>query len=270
MTARSPNRVSRYARDLWDRREFGAQLALSSLKARNASTALGLAWWVLNPLLLGGVYFLVFGIIFGDRRPDGFLGYLLAGIFPFYFTSTSMTGATNKILGNAKLLVNVRFPRLILPMSAVFEALVGFGASLVVLYAIVLPTGQLQGVPAIWLLPPVVAVHVVFNLGLGAAVARLAIPFRDLNNLIPYLNRLWLYLTPIIWPISLLDDQAEWVQALVRANPLTAFVSLYRTALIGAPADYGAVWVATAWAVIVGLLGVGWFVRDEGHIVRYL
>src|SRR5690606_26306905 len=112
------------------------------------------------------------------------------------------------LLANAKLLVNVRFPRLILPMAAVFEALVGFAASLVVFYAIVLPTRQLQGVPRLWWLPVIVALHTCFNLGLGAAVARLAVPFRDLNNLIPYLNRLWLYVTPIIWPIALLEQQA--------------------------------------------------------------
>jgi teichoic acid transport system permease protein len=270
MTSRSSNRAVRYASELWARREFGVQLALSSLKARNASTGLGLAWWVLNPLLLAAVYFLVFGIIFGNRRPDGFLGYLLAGIFPFYFTSTSMTGSVNKIIGNAKLLVNVRFPRLILPMSAVFEALVGFGASLIVLYGIGIPTGQLQGFPALWLLPPVVGLHIVFNLGLGAAVARLAVPFRDLNNLIPYLNRLWLYVTPIIWPIALLDDQAEWVRTMVWLNPLTPFVSLYRSGLLGYPADPEALWLVAGWSIIVGLLGVGWFVRDEGHMVRYL
>jgi teichoic acid transport system permease protein len=270
MTTRPITRVRQYAADLWARREFGMQLALANLKARNATTALGLAWWVLNPLLLGAVYFLVFGIIFGDRRPEGFLAYLLAGIFPFTFTSTSLTGSVNKILGNAKLLVNVRFPRLILPISAVFEALFGFAASLVVLYAIVIPTGQMQGFPALWLLPPIVILHTAFNLGLGAAVARLAVPFRDLNNLIPYLTRLWLYLTPIIWPLSLLDDQAEWAQTLVRLNPLTSFVAVYREALIGYPPEPGALWLAAGWAAVAALFGIGMFVRNEGHMVRYL
>ena len=270
MTTPSTSRVSRYLAELWQRREFATQLALSNLKARNASTSLGLAWWVLNPLLLGAIYYFVFGIIFGDSRPEGFLGYLLAGIFPFSYTSTSMTGSVNRMLGNAKLLVNVRFPRLILPLSAVAEALVGFGASLLVFYAIVIPTGQLQGFPALWLLPPLVLLHTLFNLGLGAAVARMAIPFRDLNNLVPYVTRLWLYVTPIIWPIALLERQDAWVVALVHSNPLTAFVSLYRSALLGSPLD-PSMWLwAIGWAVVVGALGIGAFVKNEGHMVRYL
>lgn len=256
--------------ELWERREFGAQLAISDLKARNASTSLGLAWWVLNPLLLGAVYYLVFGIIFGDNRPVGFLGYLLAGMFPFAFTSSSMTGSVNKILSNAKLLVNLRFPRLILPIAAIAEALVGFAASLIVFFAIALPTRQLQGMPQVWLLPAIALLHSLFNLGLGAAVARLAIPFRDLNNLVPYLTRLWLYVTPIIWPYELIYNQPQWIQNVVAANPLTAFVTLYRAALLGVPADPSHWWWAAAWTAIIFVIGVGWFIRDEGHMVRYL
>lgn len=270
MTSNPITRATRYATELWSRREFGLELALADLKARNATTALGLGWWVLNPLLLAGVYFLVFGIIFGDRRPDGFLGYLLAGIFAFTYTSTSMTGAVNKLLGNAKLLVNVRFPRLILPLAALVEALVGFCASLIVLYAIAIPTGQLEGFPKLWLLPIVIVIQTLFNAGLGAAVARLAIPFRDLNNLIPYFNRLWLYLTPIIWPISFLDEQADWVQLAVRMNPLTGIVTMYRSALLGYEFEPWSLYASLAWAVVTCVLGVAWFVRDEGHMVRYL
>ena len=101
-------RLKDYVTDLWSRREFAWYLAIGNLKARNASTALGLFWWVLNPLLLGLVYFLVFGVIFGDSRPDDYIAYLLAGMFAFHFTSQSMTGGANSILQNSKLLVNLK------------------------------------------------------------------------------------------------------------------------------------------------------------------
>ena len=132
-------RLQDYLTDLWNRREFAWYLAMGHLKARNASTALGLFWWVLNPLLLGLIYFFVFGVLFGTR-PPGYIAYLLSGMFVFHFTSQAMTGGANAILQNSKLLANLKFPRLVLLISALIESAVGFLASLVVFYAISWPT----------------------------------------------------------------------------------------------------------------------------------
>jgi ABC-2 type transport system permease protein len=96
------------------------------------------------------------------------------------------------------------------------------------------------------------------------------VPFRDINNLLPYINRIWLYMTPIIWPLSLLDDVNPFFQSLVRLNPMFDFVSLYRSALLGNPLILDHVVGAMVWAAVVGIVGVALFVRHEGHMVRYL
>jgi len=267
-------RAIEYLRELWRRREFAMALGLGNLKARNASTSLGLFWWVLNPLLLGGVYFLVFGILFGGARPDDFLIYLLSGMFPFHFTSQSMTGGANSIIQNSKLLANLRFPRLLLPISTLIEALAGFLASLVVLF-VILFIGQAI-LPGTYFsfrlayLPIIIVIHLVFNLGLGAIAARLAVPFRDINNLIPYINRIWLYLTPIIWPLSFLDSAGPTIKTLVQFNPMYDMVGLYRSALLGTPLIMDEVVGAIVWAMVVGVVGVTFFVKYEGHMVRHL
>lgn len=263
-----------YLRDLWRRREFAVALGLGNLKARNASTSLGLVWWVLNPLLLGAVYFLVFGLFFQRDRPADFLVYLLSGMFPFHFTSQSMTGGANSIIQNAKLLANLRFPRLLLPISTLIEALVGFLASLVVLVIVVVIAGLVLNETyltyRLLYLPAIIAVHVVFNLGLGSMTARLAVPFRDVNNLLPYINRIWLYLTPIIWPLSFLEGAGTTIKTLVRLNPMYDIVGLYRSAILGSPLVMDHLLGALAWAVVIGVIGVTIFVRHEGHMVRYL
>lgn len=262
---------SSYAKELWSRREFAWFLAMGNLKARNASTALGLLWWVVNPLLLAGVYFLVFGLIFGARDGDpAYLGYLLSGMFAFNFTTMSMTGGANSILQNSKLLINIRFPRLILPVSALVESSFGFLSSLFVYYLIVFPADRVG--PSLWifLLIPLVAVHVLFNLGLAALMARLAVPFRDISNLIPHLNRLWLYLSPIIWPLSFIEEKADWVQSAMWLNPMYSFLSLYRTALMGREFDVLALAGAAAWTVLLLVVGVSAFARYEGNMVRHL
>jgi len=268
-------RAIEYLQDLWRRREFAVALGLGNLKARNASTAFGLFWWVLNPLLLGGVYFLVFGVFFQRNDPGTFLLYLLSGMFPFHFTSQSMTGGANSIIQNAKLLANLRFPRLILPISTLIEAVAGFVVSLGVLLVIIAAGGLVLPDRPLFTfrlayLPLIVVLHLAFNLGLGAMAARLAVPFRDINNLLPYVNRIWLYATPIIWPLSLLNDQSPLVRFLVQLNPMYDIIGLYRSSLLGTPLIMDQVVGATLWSALVCTVGVSIFIKNEGHMVRYL
>lgn len=263
-------RAAEYIDDLWRRREFAIALGLGNLKARNASTMFGLLWWVLNPILLGAVYFLVFGLLFQREKPSEFLVYLLSGMFAFHFTSQSMTGGANSIIQNSKLLANLRFPRLILPISTLIEATVGFIASIGVFLVIAVLAGQANFTYRLLFLPAIVLVHMGFNLGLAALTARLAVPFRDINNLVPYVNRIWLYLTPIIWPLSFLSAVEPWQRSLIQANPMYSVVGLYRSALLGDPFVASHVTAALLWALAVGVIGVAVFVRYEGHIVRYL
>lgn len=262
-----------YLSDLWNRREFAWYLAMGNLKARNASTALGLLWWVLNPLLLGGVYGLVFGVIFpaGVRGGEpSYIAYLLSGIFPFYYTRSAMVGGVNSIVGNTRLLANLHFPRLVLPLAALLESFVGFLASLLTFYVIVGPTDGVWPGSSIWLLIPAIVIHTVFNFGLSTLVARVAVPFRDLNNLVPYFVRLWLYLSPIIYPVAFFDNAPEFIGVLLRANPLFPILALYRAALLGSPFGPSDLVSAATWAFVVALFGVLSFVTYEGKMARYL
>lgn len=273
---RMPRAARTYLTDLWARREFAWYLAMGNLKARNASTTLGLLWWVLNPLLLGIVYFTVFGLIF--RRTDleeglGFLPYLLSGMFPFYYTQSSMTGGVNSIVSNTKLLANLHFPRVVLPISALIESLVGFMASIAVLYMVV---GPIEGIwpstRTLWLVPTIV-VHTIFNFGLSTLVARVAVPFRDLNNLVPYFTRLWLYFSPIIYTPTLLkgENVPEIVRTLVGLNPLVPILRLYRYSLVGMETDVSRAGLqAAAWAFAIAIVGAFTFIRQEGKMARYL
>ena len=123
----------------------------------------------------------------------------------------------------------------------------------------------------VWLLPIFVA-HLAMNLGLAALVARLAVPFRDVSNLIPFLVRIWLYLSPIIWTLELLEsaDVPSWLPTLMNFNPMFHFLSVYRTALLGWDFDPGALLGAGIWAVVIVIIGTITFVRFEGRVVQYL
>lgn len=267
-------RLITYVTELWRRREFVWFLAMGNFKARNASTALGLFWWVLNPILLSLVYFLIFGIIFPGARD---IVYLMSGMFVFHFTSQSLTGGANAVLQNSKLLTNLKFPRLILPLANLIESLIGFSVSLVILLLVQFSVGLFSEdtamfpTSAIWLLVLAVPLHFLFNLGLSSITARLAVPFRDINNFIPYINRIWLYTSPIIWPLSMLaTDRGQVFAPYAELNPMFPIISVYRAALIGDPFDPQMLLQFAIWAVVLGLFGIGLFVRYEGKIARHL
>ncbi len=267
-TRRYVDGANTYIRALWERREFAWYLAMGNLRSRNASTALGLVWWVLNPIFLGGVYYVVFGLILGISRD---LSYLLSGIFAFYYTSTSITTGANAIIQNKALLINLQFPRLILPITAIIEAGVGFLVSIPALYLIIGPN---QGVwpprQILVLLPVIFIVHTIFNLGLATLTARVTVPFRDVVNLVPHVLRIWFYLSPILYSASKFSNLPEPASTIFHLNPMVPILSVYRSALLGYPFSSQDLLYATLWAFGVAAIALVMFIKYEGKMARYL
>ena len=243
-------------------------MAMGNLRSRNASTTLGLFWWVLNPILMGTVYFLVFGVILNISRD---FAYLLSGIFVFYYTTTSMTTGANSIIQNRAILVNLHFPRLIMPITAVIEAGVGFLVSIPALYLII---GPVQGVwpPRRFLIlfPIIFIIQTVFNLGLATITARITVPFRDITNVIPHLLRIWFYLSPILYTVGQLGTIPPWAVKLYNLNPLVPILSVYRSALLGYKFESSDLVLSAIWAFGLAAVAITSFVSYEGKMARYL
>lgn len=267
-----------YLRRLWDRRDFTVQLALGNVAAQTASTRLGIVWWIINPLLLSLIYFVVFGVILGGRRGNPeFLAYLVIGVFAFRFLSQTMTKSARMITSNAKLITSVRMPRLLFPVAATIESSVGFAAGILTFFALVMP---FRGITPTWwtlLLPVPLVLQFLFSLGIGALTARFVVRIRDVANLVPHMTRLWFYLSPVLWPLDLLDrlsgSQVEFLLPLIHANPMFAILSLYRTALLGpelAPFEPLLLVSAITWTGYVLIVGTRSFVRHEEDLARYL
>lgn len=256
-----------YGRELWRRRQFGLLLARSSLKAQHFDTVLGQLWTVMNPLLLAGVYYLVFGIILGGSRgqPE-YLAQLLAGLFLFYYTRNAMAYGSKAIVGGGGLILNTTLPRALLPLSSVYSALLIFLPMLVVYSGLHLIGGYPVGIELIALIP-VVLLLTVFNTGLALALAAITVFFRDTASFLPFFLRIWLYLSPILYRI---EDVPHNLRPFARLNPMASFVGSWHQILLdGRWPDASLLASSAAWAL--GALFVGsliFLVTERDFAVR--
>lgn len=251
--ANQPMSLADYLRELWQRRDFLIRVPLEDLKAQNMHTFLGGIWLVLNPLLQVGVYFLVFGYILRtDRGIEQFLAFLTIGVFVFLLTQRAVTEAARSVVSNIGLVRTIRFPRAALPISSTVGQVFAFGPVLAVMLVVVLAHGNWPTIR--WLLIPAVFIlQTSFSLGAGLIAARYNYTYRDLESLLPFVFRLFFYVSGVLYSVDrLFVDRiiSDAWRMVFLANPLYCFVTLWRWALIGTQAS-GEVWLASAiWSAI--------------------
>jgi ABC-type polysaccharide/polyol phosphate export permease len=227
--------MSTYAA-LIEYRELFANLFRRDLQAKYRGSALGVLWTVANPVLLMGVYLLVFSVVLNSQfaHVDHFPLFLLAGLAVWTFFAAAVQSSTRSMLDNANLIRKTRFPRQLVPLSVVGAHLVGFAVMLVgllVLNFAVLPRVRATELLAI----PLAACLVALVAGLALAVASLNVLFRDVEFIVAALLLPWFFLTPVIYPLGGVPGLAQRhhtvIELLHWANPLTPGIQAIRDPL---------------------------------------
>lgn len=222
-----------YLRQLWQRRHFILAFATARNIAMYTESNLGQLWQVLTPLLNAGVYFLIFGVIFGAKRGiSNYIAFLVAGVFIFGFTERSILTGSRVIGNNLSLIRALHFPRACLPLGYVIVELQQLLLSMVVLAAIVLATGE--PVTGYWLmLLPVLVMQSMFNIGAGMIMARVGAQVRDVSQLLPFLLRTWRYFCGVMYAVSSLPTAIPHLaKAVLAANPAAVYITLTRWSLL--------------------------------------
>jgi teichoic acid transport system permease protein len=224
-----------YLRLVWQRRHF----ILAYATARNVSmyteARLGQLWQVLTPLLNSAVYYLIFGVIFqANRGIEHYTAYLVIGVFIFSFTERSIVVGSTVMRANIALIRALHFPRACLPLAYVLVEFEQLLVSLVVVFAIVMGTGE----PLTWywlLLIPALLLQAMFNVGASLMMARLGAGAQDFSQLIPFLTRVWRYFCGVMYSITSLPSYAtlpQWAKDFISLNPAAVYISLARYALM--------------------------------------
>jgi ABC-type polysaccharide/polyol phosphate export permease len=261
--------VSIYA-DLYRYRELFGNLFRRDLHTRYKGSALGVAWSLLNPLILMAIYVLVFSVLWKVTDIEHYPLYLLVGLALWLFFSTSLTTASRSMVDSAALVKKVRFPRQLVPMSVVATQLVTFAAMLLVLIVvdvIVIPETRDTFVLAL----PVAAVIVCFVAGVALLVSCANVVFRDVEHLVQAALLPWFFLTPILYRLEDLPggvQRYDWVVTILRwCNPLTPPLYALRDPLFyGTLPDVWDVVYLVVEAVVALALGAWVFRRVDDRI----
>jgi lipopolysaccharide transport system permease protein len=251
-----PALIAEAWRDVVSRRRLVRYLVQAEIRRRGANTFLGNLWWVLDPLLLMAVYVVLVAII--ARRPiDDYPLFIFAAILPWKWFTAAVTDATSSIVSQHRLIKQIAFPKVVLPVAAVTAGVVGFAFGMVPLAGImVLYPDRLS--PLILLVPLIAVVQYVFTIGVALLVAAGNVFVRDLGNVMRHVLRLWFYLSPGLYSLTMLDEvplfrQNPVLVTIASANPFAILFEAYRSVIYGT-VESGP--VMPDWAALAALLAI--------------
>ena len=215
---------------LWEYRELGYILIWRDVTVRYKQTAIGVAWVVLQPLITMLIFTAIFGML-AKVPSDGvwYPVFSLTALLPWTYFAQAVTRAGESVVTNAKIVSKIYFPRLWLPLAMVVSPLIDFALSMVLLFGLLL----YAGIPLTWkvvTLPAFILLAMLTALGLSLFTSAMNVKYRDVGHAIPFVIQIWMYLSPIVYPVSLVPEHWRWLYGL---NPMAGVIEGFRWALLG-------------------------------------
>ena len=248
-------------RELWEYRELLYFLTWRDIKVRYKQTALGAAWAIIQPLFMMVVFSLFFGRL--AKMPSDGIPYpvfTFCALLPWQLFAHSLSESSNSLVGNQNLITKVYFPRLVIPISAVFAGLVDFSIAFVILLLMMVYFGLVPTL-AVIALPGFVLLAILTALGVGLWLSALNVQYRDVRYTLGFITQFWLFATPVAYPSSLIPEQWRWLYGL---NPMAGVVEGFRWALLGKAEGPGWLLLVSVLVVIALLIsGLYYFRRME-------
>ena len=237
--------------EVWEHRELLHTLVGREIKLRYKQTAIGVSWVLLQPL----VTMLIFTVIFGGlaKMPSDGVWYpvfALTALLPWTYFSQAVTRAGVALVSNANLVSKIYFPRILLPLSTVIAPLVDFVLSLGLLFGMLV----YAGIPFTWkflTLPIFILIAMISAMGVGLVVSATNVKYRDVGHAIPFVMQIWMFVSPIVYPVSLVPEQWRFIYGL---NPMAGVIEGFRWALLEQTAPDPMVMAASFVVFVVFLL----------------
>lgn len=247
-------------RELWEHRELLGFLIQRDLKVRYKQTVLGAAWAILQPVFSVAIFSVIFGA-FAKIPSDGvpYPVFAFAGMLPWLLFSTAVSTGGLSLVNQQHLLTKVYLPRMFIPASAIGTAVADFALAFLVLLVLMAVTG-LWPTLAILAVLPITLLIAVAALGVSLFLAALTVSYRDFRFVLPFMMQIWMYLSPVIYPVSMVPEKYQWLLAL---NPMAGLIDAFRSATLGRPWNWDTLAVSAVVAVVALLVGMFYFRKVE-------
>lgn len=251
-------------KELWSYRELFYFFTWRDIKIKYKQTVLGFAWAVLQPLLM----MVIFTVFFGSALnvPSQNLPYpifVLSGLLLWNTFSSGLTNASASMVNNAQIIKKIYFPRLIIPVSSILVALFDFLITFFLFLSLLLFYKQSVGVQVLWAWPLAVLLTTVAAIGPGCLLAALNVKYRDFRYVIPFLVQILFFVTPVIYPISLL--KYPLLQYLLSFSPMYAAVELFRYPLVGSIGEGSLLAISVVSGLVLLTIGLIYFKHTENY-----
>ncbi len=247
-------------KELWAYRELLWVLVMRDIKVRYKQTVLGAAWAIIRPVTTMVIFSIIFGRL-AKMPSDGFPYpvFVYAALLPWTFFSSAISTSGQSLVGSSHLVSKVYFPRLIIPLSSIGAGLVDLAISTGILLLLMLYYGT--GLTVNLLAAPVLLIAVIFTaLGVGTLLSALTVAYRDFTHVLPFLVQIWMYVTPVIYPVNIVPDKWQWLLFL---NPMTGLIEGFRSAFLGKPFDMNMLFISMIIALLFFVVGVAYFEKVE-------
>jgi ABC-type polysaccharide/polyol phosphate export permease len=216
--------------EIWSRRRLIGYLARSDLKKKGADTFFGNLWWIIDPLLQMIVYVVLVDFIFHKSVADYPL-FIFCAILPWKWFTSSTYDAVTSVVGQERLIKQIHFPKIILPVASTVAAVANFLFGLIPLFALLLLFFSHRATWHVIWIPYIAIVQFVFTLAFAMAVSAINVFFRDIGNVVRHFLRLWFYLSPGLYALDQLETEMaknQVISAAVNLNPWTWIFESYR------------------------------------------
>ncbi len=247
--------------ELWRHRELLYFLTWRDIALRYKQTALGVLWAIIYPLLSVGIFSLFFGRV--AKLPSDGIPYPLfsfSGLLIWIYFANTVGRCSSSLVGNANMINKVYFPRLLLPVAAIFPGVVDFGIAACLLIGGMLFYGAIPSPAALIQIPLILLGTTGLSLGLGMFLGAVNVRYRDVNNGLSFLMQMWMFATPVVYPISLIREEYRIFAAL---NPMVGYVEAFRSALFNQAIDWNLFAVSAVITVVSLVVGTRYFIRVE-------
>jgi len=261
-------------REVASRRRLIGHLVRADVRKKGANTVLGNVWWVVDPILQMAVYVVLISVVFRRAPVPDYALFIFAAILPWKWFQSSVQDAISSVTGSDRLIKQIQFPKLVLPLASVVAGIVSFAFGLIALALLMVALYPDRISPLLALIPVVGVVQLAFTLALAIALSAINVFYRDVGNLARHAFRLWFYLSPGLYSIELLreaGDQYGLLADVLLLNPFATLFTAYRSLIYdGRPPDWTALGILLAISAALVALATLLFKRVEPSFAKVL